>query len=397
MTKTNVLSFLSEQLEAWREAGTFQRLRVLESACEPESRVDGHEVINLASNNYLGLADHPKLIEAAVKAAKQYGAGSGAVRTISGTMSLHMELERRIAEFKNVEACVVFQSGFAANAGTVSAILGKDDHIVSDALNHASIIDGARLSRAKIHVFPHRDAEAAGEILKNLENQPGRKLLITDGVFSMDGDIGPLPALVEAAERHGAIMMIDDAHSSGVLGRNGRGTVDHFHLHGRVDIQVGTLSKAIGVLGGYVCGSRDLIDFLYQRARPFLFSTSHPPSVAASCLAAFDILENEPERIEKLWENTRYFKGGLASAGFDTGASETPITPIMVGEAKTAYAYSKALFDNGLFATGIGFPTVPEGKARVRTIVTATHSKEMLDRAVEILTRVAKQMGILKR
>ena len=395
MTKTNVLSFLSEQLEAWREAGTFQRLRVLESACEPESRVDGHEVINLASNNYLGLADHPKLIEAAVKAAKQYGAGSGAVRTISGTMSLHMELERRIAEFKNVEACVVFQSGFAANAGTVSAILGKDDHIVSDTWNHASIIDGARLSRAKIHVFPHRDAQVAGEILKTLENQPGRKLLITDGVFSMDGDIGPLPALVEAAERHGAIMMIDDAHSSGVLGRNGRGTVDHFHLHGRVDIQVGTLSKAIGVLGGYVCGSRDLIDFLYHRARPFLFSTSHPPSVAASCLAAFDLLESEPERIEKLWENTRYFKHGLESAGFNTGASETPITPIMVGEARTAHAYSKELFDNGLFATGIGFPTVPEGRARVRTIVTATHSKEMLDRAVEILTRVGKRMGIL--
>ena len=395
MNKTNVLSFLTEQLEAWREAGTFQRLRVLESSCEPESRVDGHEVINLASNNYLGLADHPKLIEAAVKAAKQYGAGSGAVRTISGTMTLHMELERRIAEFKNVEACVVFQSGFAANAGTVSAILGKDDHIVSDALNHASIIDGARLSRAKIHVFPHRDAQAAGEILKNLESQPGRKLLITDGVFSMDGDIGPLPALVEAAERHHAIMMIDDAHSSGVLGRNGRGTVDHFHLHGRVDVQVGTLSKAIGVLGGYVCGSRDLIDFLYHRARPFLFSTSHPPSVAASCLAAFDILESEPERIENLWENTRYFKRGLESAGFNTGASETPITPIMVGEAKTAHAFSKALFDNGLFATGIGFPTVPEGKARVRTIVTATHSQEMLDRALEILARVAKQMGIL--
>lgn len=389
------LSFLSEQLDTWRNAGTFQQLRVLESACAPESRVDGREVINLASNNYLGLADHPKLIDAAVKAAKEYGAGSGAVRTISGTMRLHMELERRIAEFKNVEACVVFQSGFAANAGTVSAILGKEDHIVSDALNHASIIDGARLSRAKIHVFAHRDAEAAGKILEDLAGQPGRKLLITDGVFSMDGDIGPLPALVEAAERHGAIMMIDDAHSSGVLGRNGRGTVDHFQLHGRVDIQVGTLSKAIGVLGGYVCGSRDLIGFLYHRARPFLFSTSHPPSVAASCLAAFEILENEPERIEKLWENTRYFKGGLASAGFNTGASETPITPIMVGEAKTAHAFSKALFENGLFATGIGFPTVPEGKARVRTIVTATHSKEMLDRAVEILARVAKQMGIL--
>ena len=395
MSTSNPLSFLSEQLDGWRKAGTFQPLRVLESACEPESRVDGRAVINLASNNYLGLADHPKLIEAAVQAAKQYGAGSGAVRTISGTMSLHMELERRIAAFKNVEACVVFQSGFAANAGTVAAILGKEDHIISDALNHASIIDGARLSRAKIHVFAHRDAAAAGKILEDLAGQPGRKLLITDGVFSMDGDIGPLPALVEAAGRHGAIMMIDDAHSSGVLGRNGRGTVDHFDLHGRVDVQVGTLSKAIGVLGGYVCGSRDLIEFLYHRARPFLFSTSHPPAVAAACLAAFDILESEPERIEKLWENTRHFKSGLASAGFDTGASESPITPIMVGEAKTAHAFSRALFENGLFATGIGFPTVPEGKARVRTIVTATHSTEMLDRALEIVTRVAKQMGIL--
>jgi glycine C-acetyltransferase len=394
MATTNPLSYLSDQLAAWRTAGTFQSLRVLESACEPISRFDGHEVINLASNNYLGLADHPKLIEAAVDATKKFGAGSGAVRTISGTMSLHMELERRIAEFKNVEACVVFQSGFAANAGTVSAILTPEDHIISDALNHASIIDGCRLSKAKIHVFAHRDGAGAAKILEGLADKQGRKLLITDGVFSMDGDIGPLPELVEAAERHGAIMMIDDAHSSGVLGRNGRGTVDHFNLHGRVDIQVGTLSKAIGVLGGYVCGSKDLIDFLYQRARPFLFSTSHPPAVAASCLAAFDILENEPERIEKLWENTRYFKSGLKAAGFDTGASETPITPIMVGEAKMAHAFSKELFENGLLATGIGFPTVPEGKARVRTIVTATHSKEMLDRALEILGRVAKRMGI---
>jgi glycine C-acetyltransferase len=394
MTTTNPLSYLSDQLEAWRKAGTYQRLRVLESPCQPVSRFDGREVINLASNNYLGLADHPKLVAAAVEAAKKYGAGSGAVRTISGTMSLHMELERRIAEFKQVEACVVFQSGFAANAGTVSAILGPEDHIISDALNHASIIDGCRLSKAKIHVFPHRDAAAAAKIVAELADKPGRKLLITDGVFSMEGDIGPLPALVEIAERHGAIMMIDDAHSSGVLGRNGRGTVDHFNLHGRVDIQVGTLSKAIGVLGGYVCGSKDLIEFLYHRARPFLFSTSHPPSVAASCLAAFDILENEPERIEKLWENTRYFKSALKSAGFNTGESETPITPIMVGEAKAAHAFSQKLFENGLLATGIGFPTVPEGRARVRTIMTATHTAEMLDRALEILTRVAKQMNI---
>jgi glycine C-acetyltransferase len=397
MTTANPLTYLSEQLEAWRQAGSYQHLRVLESPCEPMSRFDGREVINLASNNYLGLADHPKLVEAEVEAAKKYGAGSGAVRTISGTMSIHMELERRIAAFKHTEACVVFQSGFAANAGTVSAILGPEDHIISDALNHASIIDGCRLSRAKIHVFPHKDTAKAAAILNELEGKSGHKLLITDGVFSMDGDIGPLPALVEIAERHGAIMMIDDAHSSGVLGRNGRGTVDHFGLHGRVDVQVGTLSKAIGVLGGYVCGSRDLIEFLYHRARPFLFSTSHPPAVAAACLAAFDILEHEPERIEKLWENTRYFKSLLKSAGFDTGESETPITPIIVGEAKMAHAYSKALFENGLLATGIGFPTVPEGKARIRTIVTATHPRDMLDRAGEILASVAKNMGILQQ
>ena len=396
MTTTNPLSYLSEQLQSWRAAGTYQKLRVLESACEPMSRFDGREVINLASNNYLGLADHPKLVEAAVAATKKYGAGSGAVRTISGTMSIHMELERYIAQFKHTEACVVFQSGFAANAGTVSALLTPEDHIISDALNHASIIDGCRLSKAKIHVFPHKDTEAAGKILEELASAGGRKLLITDGVFSMDGDIGPLPALVEIAERHGTIMMIDDAHSSGVLGKNGRGTVDHFGLHGRVDVQVGTLSKAIGVLGGYVCGSRDLIEFLYHRARPFLFSTSHPPGVAAACLAAFQILESEPERIQKLWDNTRYFKAALKSAGLDTGQSETPITPIMVGEAKAAHAYSASLFENGLFATGIGYPTVPEGKARVRTIVTATHTKEMLDRAAEILSRVARKMGIVR-
>ncbi len=391
----NPLQYLTDQLDAWRKAGTFQQLRELESPCEPVARFDGKEVINLASNNYLGLANHPKLVDAAVAATRRYGAGSGAVRTISGTMSLHIELERRIAAFKHVEACVVFQSGFAANAGTVSAILGPEDHIISDELNHASIIDGCRLSRAKIHVFRHRDVAHAEEKLAALANMPGHKLLITDGVFSMDGDIGPLNKLTELAERYGAIMMVDDAHSSGVLGRNGRGTVDHFQLHGRVGVQVGTLSKAVGVLGGYVCGSRDLIDFLYHRARPFLFSTSHPPGVAAACLAAFDIMEQEPERIDHLWSNTRFYQEGLRANGFSTGGSETPITPIMVGEAATAHAFSRALFDEGLFATGIGFPTVPEGKARIRTIVTATHSREILERAIEILTRVAKRMNIL--
>ncbi|HUI57088.1 MAG TPA: glycine C-acetyltransferase [Bryobacteraceae bacterium] len=392
---THPLSFLHDQLEQWRAEGTYQRLRVLESESAAESRFDGKQVINLASNNYLGLTTHPKLREAAINAVKRYGVGSGAVRTISGTMSLHMQLEERIAAFKNVEACVVFQSGFAANAGTVSAILTPDDHIISDELNHASIIDGCRLSKAKIHVFPHKDSEAAEKILSDLDSDPGRKLLITDGVFSMDGDIGALPGLVLAAEKHGAIMMVDDAHSSGVLGRDGRGTIDHFGLHGRVQVQVGTLSKAIGVLGGYVCGSRDLIEFLYHRARPFLFSTSHPPAVAAACMAAFDVLEQEPERMQALWSNTKYFKQGLTSAGFNTGISETPITPVIVGEAKAAHELSRELFAEGVLATGIGFPTVPRGKARVRTIVTATHTKAELDRALEVFRKVGKKMGIL--
>ncbi|HLK62105.1 MAG TPA: glycine C-acetyltransferase [Bryobacteraceae bacterium] len=391
---SNPLSYLHDQIEQWRAEGTYQRLRILESESAAESRFDGKEVINLASNNYLGLTTHPKLREAAMDAVRKFGVGSGAVRTISGTMSLHMELEERIARFKNVEACVVFQSGFAANAGTVSAILTPEDHIISDELNHASIIDGCRLSRAKIHVFPHKDVAAAERILAELDSVPGRKLLISDGVFSMDGDIGPLPGLVEAAERHGAIMMVDDAHSSGVLGRNGRGTIDHFGLHGRVHVQVGTLSKAIGVLGGYVCGSRDLIEFLYHRARPFLFSTSHPPAVAAACLAAFDVLEEEPERIEQLWDNTRHFKKGLAAAGFNTGISETPITPVIVGEAKTAHDLSRELFQEGVLATGIGFPTVPKGKARVRTIVAATHTKAELDRALEVFVKVGKKLGL---
>jgi glycine C-acetyltransferase len=294
-----------------------------------------------------------------------------------------------------VEACVVFQSGFAANAGTVSAILTPEDHIISDELNHASIIDGCRLSKAKIHVFAHKDVAAAEKILGELAGVPGRKLLITDGVFSMDGDIGPLPGLCDAAEKHGAIMMVDDAHSSGVLGRAGRGTIDHFGVHGRVQVQVGTLSKAIGVLGGYVCGSRDLIEFLYHRARPFLFSTSHPPAVAAACLAAFDVLEQEPERIEQLWENTRYFKKGLQESGFNTGISETPITPVIVGEAALAHQLSRELFTEGVLATGIGFPTVAKGKARVRTIVASTHTKEELDRALEVFRKVGKRMGIV--
>jgi len=399
-TRTNPLSYLTDQLNNIKAKGTHFKLRVLEDEQAPECTFDGKKVINLASNNYLGLTTHPKLREAALEATKKYGVGSGAVRTISGTMKIHMELEEKIARFKNVEACVVFQSGFTANAGTVSAVLGKEDFIISDQLNHASIIDGARLSRAKILVFNHKDAAHAEQQLASIRNEPGKKLLITDGVFSMDGDVGPLPQLCDLAEKYGAIMMVDDAHASGVLGRNGRGTVDHFNVHGRVDIQVGTLSKAIGALGGYVCGTRDLIDFLYHRARPFLFSTSHPPSVAATCIAAFDVLEQEPERIDRLWENTRYWKKELGLLGFDIGGkttppSETPITPIVIGDGRLTMDFSRELFKEGVLGTGIAFPTVPEGKARIRTIMTATHTKDEMDTALDVLKRVGKRMGIL--
>jgi len=394
------LRHLTAQLDELKRKGTYFHLRVLEDMQNPVCTYDGKKVINLASNNYLGLTSHPKLIEAALAATSKYGVGSGAVRTIAGTMRIHMELEEKIAAFKNVEACVVFQSGFAANAGTVSSILGKEDFILSDELNHASIIDGARLSRAKIKVFRHKDAAHCEEHLKELQNEPGLKLIITDGVFSMDGDIGPVDKLAALAERYGAIMMVDDAHSSGVLGRNGRGSVDHFGCHGRVDVQVGTLSKAIGSLGGYVCGSRDLIDYLYHRARPFLFSTSHPPSVAATCIAAFDLLETEPERIDRLWENTRYFKTELGRSGFDIGgittpASETPITPIIVGDGRVTMEFSKALFDAGVMATGIAFPTVPEGKARIRTIMTSEHTRDQIDQALETIETVARKVGVL--
>src|SRR5919204_144445 len=372
------LSYLTDQLNDLKKKGTHFRLRVLEDEQAPVCTFDGKEVINLASNNYLGLTTHPKLREAAIEATKKYGVGPGAVRTIAGTMKVHMQLEEKIARFKNVEACVVFQSGFTANAGTVSAILGKDDFIISDQLNHASIIDGARLSRAKILVFEHKNIADAEAKLASVQHEPGKKLLITDGVFSMDGDIGPLPALCDLAEKYGAIMMVDDAHASGVLGRNGRGTIDHFNVHGRVDIQVGTLSKAIGALGGYVCGTRDLIDFLYHRARPFLFSTSHPPSVAASCIAALDVLQDEPQLIDRLWENTRFFQAGLRQLGFNTGSSESPITPVIVGDGPRAMKLSDRLFEEGVFAQGIAFPTVARDKARVRTIVTATHTRDEL-------------------
>ena len=388
------LAYLSGELASLHEQGLYRRLRVLDSEQRARTSIDHQSVINLSSNNYLGLTTHPRLRERAAAALEQLGVGTGSVRPIAGTMAIHMELEQRLAAFKKTEAAVVFQSGFAANAGTVSSILTKDDAIVSDELNHASIIDGARLSRATIKVFAHRDVDAARAILEQLPRQQ-RKLLITDGVFSMDGDLGALPGLCDLADEFGCVMMVDDAHASGVFGREGRGTVDHFGLHGRVDVQVGTLSKAIGALGGYVAGSRELIEFLYHRARPFLFSTSHPPSVAATCIAALDVLESEPQWIERLWENARFFKGGLQTLGFNTGASESPITPVIVGEAALAMKLSDRLFEEGVFAQGIGFPTVARGKARVRTIVTATHTQGELQFALDCFKRVGAELGIL--
>jgi glycine C-acetyltransferase len=392
--RADPLVYLAEELDSLKSQGLYRRLRVLDDEQKAHTSFDHRSVVNLSSNNYLGLTTHPTLRERALDATRTLGVGSGSVRTIAGTMSIHMELERRLAEFKRTEATVVFQSGFTANAGTVSSILGKDDFIISDELNHASIIDGARLSRATIKVFAHRDAKAARAIVQELPRER-RRLIISDGVFSMDGDLGALPALCDVADEFGCIMMVDDAHASGVFGTNGRGTIDHFGLHGRVDIQVGTLSKAIGALGGYVAGSRALIEFLYHRARPFLFSTSHPPAVAASCLAAIDVLESEPELIERLWDNTRFFKSGLKSLGFDTGASESPITPVIVGDAALAMKLSDVLFDNGVFAQGIGFPTVPRGKARVRTIVTATHTRDELQFALDGFAKVGRSLGVI--
>ena len=392
--RTDPLAYLGKELDSLRDQKLFRHLRILEDEQKAHTTVDHRSVVNLSSNNYLGLTTHRRLREKALKGIQDFGVGTGSVRTIAGTMEIHMELERRLADFKNVEKVVVFQSGFAANAGTVSAVLTKEDVVISDELNHASIIDGCRLSRATIKVFPHKDVDAARKIIKDLPASQ-RKLLITDGVFSMDGDLGPLPALCDLAEETGCIMMVDDAHASGVFGKNGRGTVDHFGMHGRVDIQVGTLSKAMGSLGGYVAGSGDLIDFLYHRARPFLFSTSHPPSVVLSCLAALDVLMEEPEIIERLWDNTRFFKEGLHRLGFNTGLSESPITPVITGEGAKAMELSDKLFARGVFAQGIAFPTVARDKARVRTIVTATHTREDLQFALDAFAAVGREIGLI--
>jgi glycine C-acetyltransferase len=388
------LDFLKQRLAELEQQGLLLRPRTLAGPTGARARFDGRDVINLASNNYLGLASHPRMNAAASKAASELGAGTGAVRTIAGSMTLHRELERRFAEFKHAEDALMFQSGFTANAGTVAAILDKQDVIVSDRLNHASIIDGARLSRAEIKVFEHKDADHADALLGESRAEGRRQLLVTDGVFSMDGDIAPLPALVEVAERHGAIMMIDDAHASGVLGTGGAGTVDHFGLHGRVDVQVGTLSKAIGVMGGYIAGPHELIEWLQNRGRPYLFSTSAPPAAVAACIEALDIIQEEPERLDRLWSNTRSFKAGLHELGFDTGASETPITPVITRDEEGTQEFARRLFEEGVFCPAIVFPTVSRGSARVRTIVTSDHTREDLDEALEAFGRVGAELGL---
>ncbi|MEA2636239.1 MAG: glycine C-acetyltransferase [Chloroflexota bacterium] len=386
--------FLADELDQLRRQGLFRPLRVLESAQDTEVVVDGKRVLNLSSNNYLGLTTHPRLKTAMIEATEKWGAGSGAVRTIAGTMTVHEDLERRLAEFKDTEASLVLQSGFAANLGVLQSLVKEGDVIISDELNHASIIDGIRLSKAERSIFKHCDMDDLERHLE-LHRTKRVKLVVTDGVFSMDGDIAPLPGIVERAERFGALVMVDDAHASGVLGKNGRGSVSHFGLDGRVDLQMGTLSKAIGVLGGYVAGAQTIRDFLIHRARPFLFSTSHPPGVAAACIAAIDVLLAEPDRIDRLWKNTARFKDGLKRLGFETGASETPITPVIVGKGAVAMDFSDRLFKLGVFAQGIGFPTVAEGRARIRTIVTSVHTEAQLDRALEAFATVGKELGVI--
>ncbi|MBI2776117.1 MAG: glycine C-acetyltransferase [Chloroflexi bacterium] len=402
-TRENPLAFIADELEELRAKHLYRPLRIMSAEQGPVTTVDGREVISLSSNDYLGLTHHPRMKAAAIEAVREYGAGSGAVRTIAGTMSIHEALEAELAAFKGTEAVLTFQSGFTANTGVIPTITGEADLIVSDALNHASIIDGMRLSKAPRKVFPHADVTGLEAVLREATEQgrPGGAgpyrliLVVTDGVFSMDGDIAPLPGIVEVAERYGAAVFVDDAHASGVLGRNGRGTVDHFGLHGRVAIQVGTLSKAVGVLGGYVAGSQDLRDLLVQRARPFLFSTSHPPAVVEACREAIRIMEEETWRIERLWSSTRRFKVELARLGFDTGRSETPITPVILGEAEAAIRFSARLFEEGVFATSVVFPTVALDQARLRTIVTAALTDEQLDRALAAFDRVGRELGLI--
>ncbi len=394
----NRLEFLSEELKNLREKGFVWNPRILKSEQRARAVFDGREVVNLSSNNYLGLTNHPKLREAAKKAIDQYGAGAGAVRPIAGTMELHDQLEKKIAQFKSVESVLLFQSGFAANQGAIQSIVGKGDVIFSEELNHGSIIDGCRLSGAEIKKFPHLDVEALKKICQDKENAHyRRRLIVTDAIFSMDGDIAPMCELASAAEEFNCILMVDDAHASGVLGRGGRGSSDHFKLHGRIDVQMGTLSKALGTMGGYIAGSKDLIEFLKQKARTWLLSTAHPPAVIGAAIAAVELLETaEGEKlVEKLWENTRYFKKALIELGFDTGKSESPITPVIVGSSKNAAFFSKRLFEESVFAQEIVFPMVAETRSRVRTIMTAMHTKDDLDFALNSFKKVGKELKLI--
>jgi len=396
------LAFLDDEVAALRERHLYRALRVMSSAQGPIVSIDERRLISLSSNDYLGLTHHPRLRAAAIEAVREFGVGSGAVRTIAGTMSMHGALESELAEFKGTPAVLTFQSGFTANTGVIPTVTGETDLIVSDSLNHASIIDGMRLSKAPRQVYPHADVEALREILgqARADGRPGGGehrliLVVTDGVFSMDGDIAPLPGIVEAAEAFGAAVMVDDAHASGVLGRDGRGSVDHFGLHGRVAIQVGTLSKAVGALGGYVAGSQALRELLTQRSRPFLFSTSHPPAVVAACREAIRVMCDEPELQERLWANTRRFKAELTRLGFDTGRSETPITPVMMGDPDTAGRFGDRLIEEGVFAQPVVFPTVAIDKSRLRTIVTAAHADDQLDAALAAFDRVGHELGLI--
>ncbi len=393
----NFQSWLDGQIQTLKDQHLYKVPKILESPAGGRVKMNGKEVVNLSSNNYLGLANHPKVVEAAHKAIDEWGVGAGAVRWIGGTMAVHEELERRLASFKHTEAVLVFTGGFTANAGTIPAVVTDKDVIISDELNHASIIDGVRLSAAKYkksegYVYAHKDMEALEKILKNTQSFQ-KRLIITDGVFSMDGDIAPMPTIVELAEKYDAMVMIDDAHASGVLGKNGAGTTSHFGLYGRVDIQLGTLSKALGVIGGYIAGSALLKDWLINRGRPYLFSTAHPPVVAAALIAALDVMENDPEPMKRLWDNTRWWKNALNEAGFDTMGSETPITPVYVGDEGAAQEMERLLWDEGVYALSIVFPTVARGKARIRTMPSAAHSQEDLEFALQAFKRVRDKMG----
>ena len=396
-TKTKRLDFLNEEVANLKKENKFIQPRILQSAQEPISIIDGKKVINLTSNNYLSLTTHPKVKKAAIDATEKYGIGTAAVRSIIGTTTLHDEFEKKFAEFKHTEDSILLQSGFTTNVAVCQTLMNStEDFLISDELNHASIIDGARLSKAKRKIYPHKDMKALKEILESEDcRKARRKMVVTDGVFSMDGDICPLPEIVELCEKYDTVLMVDDAHSSGVLGKQGRGTVSHYDMDGRVDIQIGTLSKAFAAVGGYAASTKAFKGYMSSNARPFLFSSSHPPSVIASCIAGLEVLYNEPQLLKKLWDNTKFFKEELKKAGFDTGASETPIVPVMVGDTLKAKKLSQRLFEEGVFVLAIGFPTVPKGKERLRAIVTAGHTQKDLEQVVAAFKKVGSELGII--